>query len=165
MNNNAIFSINLDNSQFESEMNAMIAEMPKIAKKMMRAVNKVVKKHVKTETRARGYLNTKQMSFGEASISKNIMSFENDDFTGKLMIGRNAFHARFIEYGATPKPKHNKYLIFQIDGEWKKSAGFTIPANPFLTPIANAVWNGNEASEIMDNTLQKELDRIFKGTL
>jgi hypothetical protein len=153
--------LTLDTTSYKDGLNLLITEMPQIARKMMRRVNAEVKKQVRREINSRGYKTTRQKSWGESAITKNLFSFENSDFTGKLMIGRNAFQARFIEYGAHPIPRHSKYLCFIIDGKYYRTKGFSLPAKPFLHPIADRIWQSGTADTLMDETMQKELDRML----
>lgn len=132
-------------------------QMPNIAVKLMRAVNAEVKKTAKAEMRKRGYHAHKDKSWGDAGYIKNLKSYQNKDFTAKVMIAKNAFQYRFVEYGAE-KPVgfaiRYKNKTITLKNAWK------VEAKPLLYPIADSIWKTTRATRIMENKFQKELDRL-----
>lgn len=153
--------VEIDYKQLMKELNEFDKEMPNSARKLMRAVNNEVKKQIRRGARSRGYLARKPMSWGDAGYSKNLFSFANKDYTGKIMMGKNAFQYTFIEYGANVQPRHEKYLTFKIGDQFFKSKGFVLPAEPLIYPIANSIWGTNKASEIMEKKMQELMDKQF----
>lgn len=152
--------IEVDYKALKKELEAFDKEMPNIARKLMRAVNSEVKKAIKREARARGYKSKKQMDWGDAGYTKNLKTFADKGYKAKIMMAKNAFQYKFIEYGANPKPK-GKYLAFKIDGKFYRSKGFALPADPLIYPIANSIWGTSKASEIMEKKLQEEIQKRF----
>lgn len=153
--------VEVDSSQLIKELEEFDSQMPNIARKLMRAVNNEVKKQIKRQARGRGYKSHKMESWGDAGYTKNLLSFANKDFSAKIMMGKNAFHYRFIESGANVKPLHKKYLAFKINGQFYKSKGFTLPARPLIKPISKSIWETNKGSQIMEEVFQKEMDKYF----
>lgn len=118
----------------------------------------------KKEARGRGYKAHKEEVYGDAGYGKNIFAYINNDFSAKIMISRNAFQYRFIEYGANVRPRQKKTLVFiGEDGNFHQSKGFTFPANPLLTPIADSIWKTEKASVIMDEVYQQELNKFNRS--
>jgi hypothetical protein len=67
---------------------------------------------------------------------------------------RGAYYARMLEKGADikatgRKPRKNKgdekYLIFKINGEWKKVPSVRTRPRPFMTPVFDEYWAGPNA--------------------
>lgn len=44
-------------------------------------------------------------------------------------------YAKMVEYGTSIKPKNKEYLMFKIDGEWKKVKSASSRARPFFKQI------------------------------
>lgn len=152
--------IELDYKQLKKELEEFNQQMPNSAKTLMAAVNKEVVKQFKIQARARGYSSHKSKPWGDAGYQRNIQQFSFKDYTGRIFIDSKAFHYRFIEYGARVHPR-GKYLTFKVNGEWKKSRGFILPARPILHPIANSIWGTNKANQIMEQKLQQIMDKQF----
>lgn len=154
-------TIELDYKALKKELSEFDSKMPGVARRLMRAVNREVKKAVKKEARSRGYLAHKNMEWGDAGYTKNIFTYANKDYTGKIMMGKNAFQYKFLEYGANVRPKNGDFLTFKIGDQFYKSKGFTLPANPLIYPIANGYWGTSKASAIMEAEMQKIMDKQF----
>lgn len=156
------FTVEVDYKELAKELAQFDKQMPNIARKLMRAVNNEVKKKIRQEARARGYKARKPMSYGDAGYSKNLKSFADKGYNGKIMMAKNAYQYKFIEYGANVQPKNSPYLTFKIGNHFYKSKGFTLPADPLIFPIANSIWGTNKASDIMDKKFQEEMNKQFK---
>lgn len=154
-------TVQVDTKDLLKELKEFDKEMPNIARKLMRAVNNQVKKEIRKEARSRGYKSHNSQPWGDAGYTKNLKSFADKGYKGKIMFGKNAFHYRFIEGGANVKPRNKKYLVFKINGQFYKSRGFTLPARPLLKPIARSYWETSKGSKIMEETFQKEMDKYF----
>lgn len=157
----ANLSVDFDTQELQEILKNFSEDAPKIARNAMAAVNRKVVRAVKREAIARGYESHKEMPWGNAGISDNVFQFANRDFTGKIMIGQNAFQYTFVEYGADVRPRHGKYLFFKLDGEFHATKGFTLPARPLLKPAAERIWQGSEGSEILDKTIDKQIKKLF----
>jgi hypothetical protein len=44
-------------------------------------------------------------------------------------------YAKMVEYGTNIKPKKKEYLMFKIDGEWKKVKSVSCRPRPYFNPI------------------------------
>lgn len=161
MNNNEFIEIETNTEVFINQLKEFDKDMPNIARKMLRAVNAEVKKAEKQEARARGYKAHNLKTFGDAGYMSNIFTYANKDYSAKVMMGRNAFHYRFIENGAVVTPQNHKYLVFKVDGKFYKSRGFILPARPFFKQIAKSFYETDKGMAIMDRTMQKEMARKY----
>ena len=157
----ANLTIDFDTEELQKVLKDFGKDAPKIARSAMAAVNRKVVRAVKREAHARNYAPSKEMPYGDGGIDGNLFQFANRDFTGKIMIGSNAFQYKFVEYGADVRPRKGKLLFFKIDGEFHATKGFTLPARPILKPTAEKIWQGSQASEILDKTIDKQLKKLF----
>ena len=133
--------------------------------KMQTAVNRVVIKKAKQNFSAR--FSTKPQNEyvlkGELKkISANFKTMKNPRVKGATQIKNLSYYAKFLEFSAEIHAKKNKYLVFKIDGEWKKVKSVSLPARPFLGPAVKSVWNSSEAKTIQEKVLQKVLDNYWK---
>ena len=150
--------ITVDSKEVEEKLKGTTLRMPSIAKKMMHAVNKIVKKQAVANARG---LYTKRNSKPDGRSFLRIGAFKDtaskiQDFTS--FVSSRRFYTRFLEKGAFIKPKHGKCLHFKINGEWKTVSSVTIPAKPFLGPAVKAVWESETAVAVMNTELQRQLD-------
>lgn len=149
--------VSVNYKELENLLKKYNQQMPNIAVKLMRAVNAEVKKAAKAEMKKRGYHSHKQMSWGDAGYIKNLKSYQNKDFSAKVMMARNAFQYRFIEYGAE-KPVgfaiRYKNKTITLKNAWK------VEAKPLLYPIADSIWKTSRATRIMEIKFQQELERL-----
>lgn len=151
--------ITLDYKDLKKLLQKYENEMPNIGVKLMRAVNNKAKAEIRSEYRRKGYSAHKQMSWGDSGYSKNLKSFANKDFTGKIMMANNAFYYRFLEYGAQ-KPAGT--TIHYKGGDYRLTNGWKIEAQPVITRIGDMYWRTSRASSIMEKQFQKELDKLDK---
>ena len=77
-------------------------------------------------------------------------------------VSNRTFYSRFLEYGAEILPRGKKYLTFVINGEFKKVKSVHLAARPILQPAVRSVWGSAEANTLMDEALQKALDRYWQ---
>lgn len=157
-----LLKVEVDVNSFQEQLKKYNQEIPKVAQRLMQSVNAEVKKQIKQEASSRGYKGNKKQSWGNSGYSHNLKSYQNRDFTAKIMMAKPAFYYRFIEYGANVQPKNGDYLSFKIGNKFVRSKGFSYPAKPLIYPIANSIWGTDKASKIMEERFQKELDRLFK---
>lgn len=160
MAENAIIS--LDTKDFDRKFRELIKEHPNYIRNAAKTVNREVIKDVKRVMQSRGYLAHKPMSWGDAGFrgKGNIYQDVNKDLSGKLWFSSRAYHLKFVEYGANVRPQHKKYLTFKIDGQFYKSEGFTLPAQPLLQPTADSYWKTDKAKNVMEKYLQKQYDKL-----
>lgn len=155
-------TVEVDTSHIQSQLQKFNKEIPRVAKKLMKSVNAEVRKQIFAEARSRGYHGSKKQTWGDSGYRKNLKTYENNDFSAKVMMGRDAYYYRFIEYGADVKPRHGDFLYFKADGKLLRTRGFSYPARPLIYPIANSIWGTSKADRIMEESFQKELDKIFR---
>lgn len=150
----------IDSLDYNKKIKELIDARPRMARGAMRKVNQQIVREVKREAAGRGYMAVKPMPFGEAGYRANTKQFSNKDFSGKIVFLKNAYHLKFIEYGATVKPRHGKYLTFKVGDNFYKTEGFTIQAQPLIQPIADSYWRNGKADAIMEQYLQQQYDKI-----
>lgn len=159
-----LIKVEVDTSHIQNQLSQFNQKMPHVAKRLMKSVNAEVKRQIKQEAQSRGYHGSKKQSWGDSGFRKNLKSYENTDFSAKVMMAQNAFYYRFIEFGANVQPQNVSYLCFKIGNKILKSKGFSYPARPLIYPIANSIWGTTKADQIMEQRFQQELDRIFKDS-
>lgn len=156
-----IINVELDYKSLKKQLEEFDRKMPNSSKKLMAKVNREVVKQLRREASSRGYKAHNKKSWGDAGYQPNFDQYAFNNYTGEIFIKSNAFHYRFIEFGSDVKPKKHKYLTFKYNGQWYKSEGFHLQANPILEPIANSIWATSKANEIMDAELQRIMDKQF----
>lgn len=77
---------------------------------------------------------------------------------------KKAPHAHLVEYG-TAEARHvaeKKVMAFEINGHLVFAVSVApMPAHPFMRPALDAA--SNAASRAIDNDLQRQIDRRFRG--
>jgi hypothetical protein len=149
--------ITVDSKEVEEKLKGTTLRMPSIAKKMMHAANRIVKKQAVANARS---LYTKRNSKPDGRSFLRIGAFKDtasktQDFTS--FVSSRRFYTRFLEKGAEIKPRKGRYLHFKINGEWKTVSSVTIPAKPFLGPAVTAVWESEQSLQAMNTELQRQL--------
>jgi hypothetical protein len=73
------------------------------------------------------------------------------------------YYARMVEGGAGIKPRKGKYLVFRINGEWKKVPSVRIRPRPFMKPVFDEYWEGPNAKgyKALSDALQKKMDEYL----
>lgn len=158
MDNKETALITLEYKDILKLLNKFEKEMPGIGRKLINAVNNEAKKRIRSEYKKRGYKAKNPKHWGDAGYSKNLKSYANRDFSGKILMAQNAFYYRFLEFGTNHKP-----MIIRRGKQIYKVKGFSIPAKPVLYPIANSIWKTDEAVKIMEKKFQQELDKKING--
>lgn len=127
--------------------------MKTISRRMISKVSQKIKGEAKGNIRS-------HKRTGELNNAIGYKAYPN--FTA--IIFAKKYYASFIENGVPLiQPKKNKYLVFQIDGEWKKVESVSISPKPFLKPVIDEYFNGegHKAVRIMDDVLQQSLNKIY----
>lgn len=155
------FTIEVDTSEVEAALDSVDMKMPNISLKMQMAVNReVVKKQKATYKSLHDPKNTSEYKGVKIpSILSNFHTGNCKDKSGTYIANRT-YYARFIEKGANIKA-HEDYLCFKINGEFKKVKSVAIPAEPFFYNVANEIWGSSKSEQIMNDKMQKELDKIW----
>jgi phage gpG-like protein len=72
-------------------------------------------------------------------------------------VGSNVVYAPVQEFGAKISSKNKKYLMFKIEGKWKKKEFVNIPARPFLgMALSNTKTIGRK---MVEDAILKELNK------
>ena len=66
--------------------------------------------------------------------------------TRKKLGNTNVWYSNIREHGANITAKKSEYLMFKIDGEWKKVKSVRTPAQPFMKPVFEEYF-GNGSSK------------------
>lgn len=150
--NNIQIDFELLPNAYNSVLQTLSREHPNYIRNGARAVNREVVRNVKKELAQRGYSPHKPESFGDAGYmgKGNVSQAMNKDLSGKIWFSKNYYHMKFIEYGADVKWRH-------------KRGNFTLPAKPALFPKAEEYWNTGKASQIIEQYLQKQYDKLTGG--
>lgn len=159
-----LLTFEVDTAHIHKQLDDFNKQVPHVSKKLMKAVNAEAKKQIKAEAQSRGYHGSKKQTWGDSGFRKNLKSYENSNFSGKILMAKDAYYYRFIEFGANVQPRNAPYLCFKAGNKLIKIKGFTYPARPLIYPIANSIWGSHQADTIMEKRFQQELDRIFKDS-
>jgi len=88
-----------------------------------------------------------------------------DDTTGvlstrKRMGKSNAWYALFVEKGTRIEAKKADYLMFKINGEWKKVKSSGQTAKPFFYPVADSYFgDGGKGFKALADALQRKMEQ------
>lgn len=157
--------ITVDSKDVEAKLKGTTLRMPSVAKKMMHAADKLVRKQALANAKA---LFTKRDSKAEKYSMKSLLTAsaftdrasKTQDFTA--FVSARRFYAPALEKGALIKPKNGRVLHFMINGGWKTAASVRLPARPFLGPAVQAIWESDKAVQAMNTELQRQLDLYWK---
>jgi hypothetical protein len=77
----------------------------------------------------------------------------------------DAYYSLFLEKGADIKPGKEKYLVFKINGEWKKVRAVRLRPRPFMGPVFDEYWKGpnSKGFQAVKNALEKEAENRLGG--
>lgn len=151
----ADISVEIDTKQIIKTLDRFNKAIPGIAVKLMRAVNNEAKKKIRQEYRKRGYHATKLASWGNSGYSRNLVSFANKDYSGKIMLRDDAFYYRFLEFGTN----HKTMTVYRGGTSYTIKA-YSVPAKPVLYPVANSIWHTTRATELMQIQFDKEVKKL-----
>jgi hypothetical protein len=160
-------SIKIDTKDFEKKIKSFREDIPKLAKKMMAYVFSKMRREIRANIKS----NFKRHK-GWLLSGVNYYAF--DDFSGSIFSKNSkkqgVKYASVLENGAFITPKNGKYLYFYGGKDEKgntmliKKTSVVIPPRPFFKPVVNDYWGGNgqKASKMMDEGLQKEIKKHFE---
>lgn len=82
--------------------------------------------------------------------------------TRKSLKKPNIYYAKFVEFGADIKAKKSEYLIFKINGEWKKVKSVKIKPHPFFQPVREEYFSENgKLYRTLQETLMNKINKEF----
>jgi hypothetical protein len=152
------FSADLNSKQFENKLKLFSSSLGGIFKELMTTVSQEMVAETKSRT-------TFTNRTGKLFNSINFIPTENGGVltTRKTLNKSNVYYARFVEKERNIKPKKGKYLTFKINGEWKKVESVHIRARPFMTPVFNEYWEGQNSKgyQALANALQKKMNEYL----
>jgi hypothetical protein len=148
------FEADLNTKKFESQLRLFSSSLGGIFKELMATVGQEMVSETKSRTT---FTNRTGRLF-------NAINFIPTDTGGVLTTRKtlnkpNVYYARFVEKERNIKPKKGKYLTFKINGEWKKVPSVHVRARPFMTPVFNEYWEGQNAKgyKALSGALQKKM--------
>ncbi|MCL2381329.1 MAG: HK97 gp10 family phage protein [Treponema sp.] len=76
-----------------------------------------------------------------------------------------AWYSNIREHGANIEAKKEPYLVFKINGEWKKVAAVKTPAQPFGKPVFNEYFDEHgKAWPLLQEALLNKMKEAGIGT-
>jgi hypothetical protein len=148
------FSADLNSKNFENKLRIFSSSLGGIFKELMATVGKDMVTEAKSRT-------TFTNRTGKLFNAINFIPTDNGGIltTRKILNKPNVYYARFVEKERNIQPKKAKYLTFKINGEWKKVPSVRIMARPFMTPVFNEYWEGENSKgyKALADALQKKM--------
>ena len=161
----ANFEVDVDTSQVEKVINSVDFKMRSGALPA-KLENKVNQKIVKAQKSKYVSLHDKN-NMNDFSRAAKQPSILRNFHIGKMKAGGTyiscrSFWAGWLEHGASIVPRKEKYCTFVYKGKFHKVNAMVIQAKPFFYNTAEEIWNSQQANEIMNTEMQKQLDKYFK---
>lgn len=138
----------VDYKDYEKSLSQFGKKAKTVAKRLMGGVASAIRKDSR-----------KIINKVEGALGRSIKYKTKADFSATITAGAN--YASFIELGGTIEARE-KYMAFQVQGEWRKAKSVTFKARPFLRPTIDDYFSGSKAEDIMDEILQDALDKLFE---
>jgi hypothetical protein len=145
------YRVDLDAKDLEKRINAFDLSMKSTARKLIARVATGIRRDSRRKARSQ--------SNRTGKLAKSIGYKAFNDFSA--LVFARVYYASFLEKGVTIRPRNpakRKYLVFRIDGEWKKVESVTLEPRPFLKPVIDDYFKTGKAEKIMEEALQKALD-------
>ena len=83
--------------------------------------------------------------------------------TRKNLTKGNIWYSNIVEHGANIQAKRKDYLIFKVNGEWKKVKSVRVSPKPFMKPVWNDYFGGDsgkgykELAEALQRKMAEDL--------
>jgi hypothetical protein len=149
------FKADLDTKNFENKLKIFSSSLGGIFKELMKSVGQ----EMVADTKARATFHNRT---GKLFNAINFIPTDNGGVltTRKTLSRPNVYYARFVEGGADIKAKRGKYLTFKINGEWKKVPSVKIRPRPFMAPVFNEYWEGDNGKgyRALQDALQRKME-------
>jgi hypothetical protein len=153
------FSADLDSKNFENKLRIFSSSLGGIFKELMKPVGQ----EMVADTKARATFTNRT---GKLFNAINFIPTDNGGvLTTRKTLGKpNVYYARFVEGGADIKAKKGKYLTFKINGEWKKVPSVKIRPRPFMKPVFESYWGGENAKgyKALQDALQQKINEFLE---
>ena len=80
--------------------------------------------------------------------------------TRKRINKSNVWYSNIREHGANIEAKKKDYLVFKINGEWKKVKSVKTPAQPFMKPVFESYFGGDSGKgyQALAQALEKKMN-------
>lgn len=148
------YDIDFDTKSLNKALKNTRLKMPSVAKLMMGKVGGKVRTQAKRNINGGILKRSANQDFAKATWQK---SYKN--FTG--LVGNSDYRAGWLEFGVTINAKNKKYLTFKVDDHFVKVESVVIEPKYFLKTAVDEYWSTDKAKKIMDDTLQKKLEKYW----
>lgn len=145
----------IDTNSFEEKLKIFASGLGGIYKELLNEVGKQMTDEAK--------LNAPQDT-GKLIKSINFLFFDENSaaLTTKRKINKsNVWYSNIREHGAFIQAKKSDYLMFKIDGEWKKVKSVKTPAQPFAKPVWEDYFGNNSSKgyTALAEALQRKMEQ------
>jgi hypothetical protein len=151
------FEADLNSRHFENQLKLFSSSLGGIFKELLTAVGKDMEAEVKSN--AAGAFTSRT---GKLVRAVNFIPADSGGVltTRKSLKKPNVWYANIVENGANITPKKGKYLVFKINGEWKKVSSVRVRPRPFMRPVIDEYWQGVNAKgyTALADALKKKME-------
>jgi hypothetical protein len=153
------FNTQFQSKNFENKLRIFSSSLGGILKELMQSVGK----EMIAESKSRAAFTNRT-----GKLFNAISFIATDDggilTTRKSLNKSNVYYARMVEKDRTIKPKKGKYLTFKIDGEWKKVSSVHVRGRPFMTPVYEDYFGGENSKgyRALADALQRKIEEDLK---
>ena len=149
------FSIVSEVAEIENELRKLHIYVPNISKKILKKITSKQKSKLRTAYRQSGLKTTSN------ALYKSIYGTAKNNFTGYAGIAsKQAYKFIPLNYGMEIRAK-DKYLTFQVNGEWVKVRSVHIPARNFFE-VGARYMDSQEMKRDIEVILKREVDKALK---
>jgi hypothetical protein len=145
----------IDTKQFEDKLKIFSSGLGNIFNELLNEVGH----EMTTEAKSNAPVRTGKLQKGINFI------FDKKDNLGALTTRKNisksnVWYSNIVEHGANIKPKNKEYLMFKINGEWKKVKSVNVRPRPFMKPVWEDYFGSNSSKgyTALANALEKKMN-------
>jgi hypothetical protein len=134
----------IDTSQLENKLRIFSSGLGNIFNELLNEVGKEMTAEAKSN--ASGAFNNRT-----GNLQKSIkFLFDKKNNLGALTTRKNlhksnVWYSNIVEHGANINIKNKDYLMFKIDGEWKKVKSVNVRPRPFMKPVWEDYFGSNSS--------------------
>jgi len=132
----------LDTNSFENKLRIFSSGLGNIFQDLLKTVGD----KMTGEAKIKAPVNTGKLKNNIKFLLNKKDIIESVFTTRKSMNKSNVWYSNIREHGANITAKKSDYLMFKIDGEWKKVKSVKTPAQPFMKPVFNDYF-GSDSSK------------------